>query len=120
MKYGIPVPELRRRIGSREFNRCKAYMLEEPNMFNPQHYYLANIAAEIHRGNSKHPKLVKLKDWIIKFVFKTKESVEKPVVDGATTPVMDKEATKRLAKMQKMTWAARLGLTRPPKEDDDS
>lgn len=82
-------------------------------MFNPLHYYLANIAAEIRRGNDKHPKRVKLKDWILKFVFKTKESVDKPVVDGATTPVMDKEATKRLAKMQRHTWAARWGIKVP-------
>lgn len=39
----------------------------EANEFNPIHWYLAQIAAEVRRSMVKHPEKVKLSDFILSF-----------------------------------------------------
>lgn len=75
-----------RNTSSREFNMWKIFLEREPNDFNPLHYYLANIVAELDRVNSKHPERIKTEDKILKFVFeqpKTKKKATKDKVLGA-------------------------------------
>lgn len=60
-------------------------MLQEPNEFNPTHYYLAQISADIVRGNAKHPERIKIKDKILNFVFKRTSSVSGEFEKDVTT-----------------------------------
>ncbi len=56
-----------------------------------QDYYLAQIAAEVRRGQVKHPRQVKLSDFLMR----------------ETDPVQDD-----LAKKSKQAWLAAVGLQR--------
>lgn len=104
-KYSIPVPQLKKMLGSREFARCKVYYLEDANEFHPEYWYWAAIAAEIARANSKHPRKIKLKDRILNFVFKKRPS-SGDEVKSVTSPLMEREEVrrKRAAEAAKAPW----------------
>ena len=52
---------------STEFVMWKHYLSLEMNRPSREDIYAAQIAAEIRRGNVKHPRKVKTKDFILKF-----------------------------------------------------
>ena len=45
------------------------YLDMEPNMFHREDHYFAQMSSEIRRSFVKHPKKVKLKDFLINFTF---------------------------------------------------
>lgn len=58
---------------STEFLLWQEYLLEQPNEFNPQFWYLASIAYEIfclpfRVWGKEPPKNLGIKDWLLKFV----------------------------------------------------
>jgi len=62
---------------SSEFVKWIRYLDDEVNAFHREDYYWAQIAAEIRRGNVKHPKNVKVGDFIMTFTTTTKKKAEK-------------------------------------------
>lgn len=75
----------------REFIEWLIFLQIEDNRETKMDYYLAQIAAEVRRGQAKNPKLVKVKDFIVQFM----------------TPQQSK------AKYSKDTWAALLKVKLP-------
>jgi hypothetical protein len=43
------------------------YLRDRCNEFNPDYWYLAQIACEVRRGHVKAPNRLKVKDFILKF-----------------------------------------------------
>ena len=84
----------------------KIYLNELPNEFKPEYYYWAAIRAEIARGNAKNPRLVKMKDMILKFVWKSKPEAQGDPVDKVSS-----REDARLVKVhrQKMGWFKAVG-----------
>lgn len=62
---GIPVNELKSRIGYSEFLEWKIFLDKEEERQTKLDYYLAQIAAEVRRGWVKNPKSVKVKDMLL-------------------------------------------------------
>lgn len=52
---------------SRDFVRWRRFAELDMNTLTRGDYYLAQIAAEVRRGNVKHPAKVKIEDLVIKF-----------------------------------------------------
>lgn len=92
---------------SREFVKWKVYQLEEPNEFNPLFWYLALIATEIARANSKHPERIKLKDRILNFVFRPGVSTPGGEVSDASN--QDEVSRERIA-TSKRAWLTLAGI----------
>lgn len=59
--------QLRERITISEFVGWLDYLEWEQEYHSKQDYYLAQIATEIQRSYSKHPRKVKLDSFLIKF-----------------------------------------------------
>ncbi len=53
------------------------YLDHVVNDFNPLHYYLASVAAEVRRGYVKDPDRVKVEDLLLKFISKEVKPVKK-------------------------------------------
>lgn len=68
------VDDLKGRITYREFLEWLAFFGREEERQTKLDYYLAQIAAEVRRGNVKSPKSVKVKD----FLLEVKSGPEKP------------------------------------------
>lgn len=92
---------------SREFVKWKVYQMEEPNEFNPLFWYLALIATEIARANSKHPDRIKIKDRILNFVFKSGSKVPGGTVSSATN---DADDMKDRISASKRAWLTMAGI----------
>jgi hypothetical protein len=76
----MPLQELQMKTTSTEFLEWLVYLEKDLNAFHREDCYLAQIAAEVRRGNTKTPKRVKDKDFILKFKMKrspTKENIKK-------------------------------------------
>lgn len=80
---------------SREFAEWKVYFDRDLAQPRPEHYYLAQVAAEVRRGVAKRPRNVKLDDFILKF--------------GAPKPQPPQTPEARLAASKAM-WLAAVGL----------
>ena len=65
-RLGMPVQQAQARITSREFLEWRVYLEREQSQATVDHYYLAQIAAEVRRGWVRKPKSVKLQDFILK------------------------------------------------------
>ena len=89
----------KRETTSREFERWKIYLTEEPNHFHREDFYLAQIARNIDRMFSKHPQKFKTKHYLLKFV-PSRES--KPIEDP-----------KKRMDTSKMAWGALVGIKIP-------
>jgi len=63
---GVPVNELQDRITYSEFMDWITFLNREEGQVKKQDFYLAQIAAEVRRGNVKNPRSVKTKDFILK------------------------------------------------------
>jgi len=72
----LPLQEVQQKTTSTEFIEWKKYLKEEPNDFHREDYYLAQIAAEIRRGNIKNPRSLKLTDMLIPFVDKSSDAIQ--------------------------------------------
>lgn len=75
--------------------------------------YLARIALEIQRTiNPKKSKNLKIKDFLLSFVFKSKN-------DARPTGEMSHEAKKRALAMNKAMWGMAVGVMPPaPKKEE--
>jgi len=73
------------KTSSTEFVMCLAYLELDSNLFHREDYYLAQIAAEIRRGNVKKPRQVRLKDFILKFAKKKVVDTSKMNLEKRTT-----------------------------------
>ena len=62
----VPVQELIKRITFSEFLDWLQYLEWAERRDTKNDYYLAQIAAEVRRGNVKSPRLVKIKDLLLK------------------------------------------------------
>ena len=60
-------------ITSTEFLDWIVYLDADVNAFHREDYFLANIVAEIRRGNVKKGVITRVEDFLIKFKFKKKE-----------------------------------------------
>lgn len=64
----LPVVECRRRISSSEFVLWVRYLRQERHkQFNPELYYLAQVAQEVRRVLHKRPSSVKLAHFLLRF-----------------------------------------------------
>ena len=64
----MTVQEVQAKITSSEFLEWAWYLnWRDTEEFNRQDFYLANIAASVDRGNVKHPRKIKLENYILKF-----------------------------------------------------
>ena len=84
--------ELRNRITQREFVDWLHFLRWEDERQTKADYQLATIAAEVRRGNVKHPNKVKMSDFLVKM--KTQDEAE----------VEDKTAKSKVA------WLSAAGL----------
>jgi len=89
-----------RETTSSEFIGWQVYFNAEENIVHREHYYLAQIAAEIRRGISKKPKSIKIEQFLLKF--------QHPKVQRK--PLTNKEKQER-AEKSKSTWLAFLGIS---------
>jgi hypothetical protein len=74
------------------------FLNQDVNTFHRIDYYLAQIAAEVRRTYVKHPKRVKLSDFLLKFRFRG---------GGRRSERMSKEERTKVAKR---FWFGVLGL----------
>jgi len=76
----IPIQELQKKTTSSEYTEWMAFLrkmeLEKANQFNPLHFYLAQIAAEIKKGRVKNPGNVSIKEFLLKFKEAKKSETE--------------------------------------------
>jgi len=63
-----PVAELKARITYSEFLDWLQYLRWQEQRQDKIDFYLAQIAAEVRRGYVRHPKSVKMKDFIITYL----------------------------------------------------
>jgi hypothetical protein len=84
-----------RETTSSEFLGWQEYLRAEESETKQEHYYLAQIAAEVRRGIEKKPKSVKLEQFLLKFERRKIES----------RPLTEEEKQKR-AEKSKSTWLA--------------
>jgi len=71
VKLGIPLQRLMQETTSTEFLMWKKYLELDMHKTKVEHFYYAQIAAEIRRNGVKHPAKVRLKDFLLKFEDKT-------------------------------------------------
>lgn len=62
----IPVEELAERISFREFLGWMEFLKWDESRNTKADYYLAQIAAEVRRSAVKHPRKVKVKDFLLR------------------------------------------------------
>lgn len=74
-RLGKTLQEVQEGTTSSEFVEWVRYLELEVNDFDRQDYYLAQIAAEIRRGNAKYPRQIKVEDFVLKF--KTESEIRK-------------------------------------------
>ena len=79
------------------------YLERDVNAFHHENYYLAQIAAEIRRSFCKHPKKVRLQDFLLKFKNKVIRKKKK----------MTKEERTKIAKSW---WGALMSMSFKPSE----
>lgn len=83
LKLGLPLQQVMRETTSSEFIEwCEYLDLEETHGFHRTDYYLAQVAAEIRRMNSKNPRKVKLLDFLLKFKRKEADKPKPGDADG--------------------------------------
>ncbi|MCP4566474.1 MAG: hypothetical protein GY841_02705 [FCB group bacterium] len=95
----MTVQECKRRHTHKEYIEWLAYWEMEANAFNPDRYYMAQVAAEVRRGNSKKPLSVKTEQLLIKF---------------ETKGGPPKRMTKAEVESQKAAWGAIVGGVKKP------
>jgi len=62
-----PLQEVKQKTSSTDFMMWLTYLELDLNLFHREDYYLAQIAAEIRRGNVKQPRQIRVKDFILEF-----------------------------------------------------
>lgn len=85
---------------STEFMEWQAYLDKVATEPTQDHFYLAQIAAEVFRGNAKHPRRVRLRDFLLKFT----KAVQTPEARAAAS---------------KAFWLRSLGLGKDGKPRGD-
>lgn len=98
--------ECKAKTTSSEFVDWQKYFRQENNEVTPDRYYLAQIALETARNRVKEPAKLKLKDFIIEFISKKSEPVER-------TPEEKKAASMHMLEI----WKARLMAMTKKKKD---
>lgn len=91
-----PLQRLQQETTSTEFVKWIEYLQQDLDITRREDYYLAQIAAEVRRGNVKRPEKIKLKDFILKF--------------GGRKRKKRKMSLKERARVSKSWWRALLGL----------
>jgi len=94
-RLGMSLQRCMRETTSSEFVGWQEYLRAEENETQREHYYLAQIAAEVRRGISKKPKSIKLEQFLLRFERKKIES----------RPLTEEEKQKRADK-SKSIWLA--------------
>lgn len=84
-----------RETTSSEFVEWQEYFGAEEKDVRKEHYYLAQIAAEVRRGISKRPKSIKLEQFLLKFERKKQESL-----------LLTKKEKQKRAERSKSVWLA--------------
>lgn len=97
LRMGVPIQQLQASITSNEFLDYQEVLLRELNRNTKRDYALAQIACEIHRGNSRHPGKVTVADFLIKMVPKEDEGDEDLSIERRT-------------QMSKAFWGALVGI----------
>lgn len=68
MRLGKTLQEVMDGTTATEFVKWVRFLEMEPNLFNPSHYYMAQLAAIIVKMNgAKNARNVKIDDFILKF-----------------------------------------------------
>lgn len=76
LKLGCPKYIVQKYTSSSDFVLWKFKLEELANEFNPIHYYLAGIRAEIRAANVKDSSKIKLEDCLLKFEIKDPRRVQ--------------------------------------------
>lgn len=94
------VQEVQGQVTSTEFLLWQEFFNKEVNLFHREDFYFAQLAAEIRRSYVKKPRLVKVKDFIIKYVMsKTSDEVK-----------VDEKTIEANTKKSKRFWLGGLGI----------
>ena len=64
-RLGMTVQQVQSRITSSEFIEWRVFLEREQSQATVDHYYLAQIAAEVRRGWVRKPRAVRLQDFIL-------------------------------------------------------
>lgn len=102
---GCPVCELQQRMPSSEFTAWRVFLEREPNQFNKQDYYLAQIAAEIVRPRVKNPERLGLDDYLIRFESRKQDAKPREMTEAEKQEHIERS---------KAAWAAFLQKGKPP------
>jgi len=92
----MSVQRCKKETTSMDFVMWMEYLEQEANAFHREDYYMAQIAAEVFRGNAKNPKKVRLRQFLLKFEREKKAAA------------LTKE--ERLLR-SKQAWCASVGLS---------
>ena len=63
----MPVQEVQAKTTSAEFVMWMAYLEQDQTDHRREDYYMAQVAAEIRRGNSKKPQKIRVDDFLLKY-----------------------------------------------------
>jgi hypothetical protein len=94
----MPVSELKEKIELSEFRDWMEFLRMERDRNDKLHFYLAQIACEVRRSYIKHPRSLKLQDFLLKF--------QAPEPEGELSP----EHRAFNVAVSKGAWLASLGL----------
>lgn len=103
---GLPVQELQKKTTTKEFLLWSAYLEEKPNLLDPIHHYLAQIALVISQSNRKKgSKRMLIKDFLI--TFRRKKTKEEKAKKKEEMSERDKRAA---IDRSKQGWLAAVGI----------
>lgn len=94
----MTVSELKEKIGLSEFQGWMEFLRMERDRNDKVHFYLAQIACEVRRSYVKHPRSLKLGDFLLRF--------QSPEPEGEVT---EGHRAFKVA-VSKGAWLAGLGL----------
>jgi len=94
----MPIQRVMSETTSTEFAEWQAYFRQELEATTREEYYMAQIAAEVRRGNAKNPRGVRLEDFILSL----KTTDAEAEAEGDEPP--DEETLARRTAVSKAFW----------------
>lgn len=76
-QFRMPVTTLKEQITLSEFLQWREFLRLRQERHDKEHFYWAQIAAEICKGRAKHPERIKIKDFLLRFQTSEEEEVER-------------------------------------------
>jgi len=111
-RLGMPLQRCMAETTSTEFMQWQQYFRQELEDPKREELYLAQIAAEVRRFVAKHPRNIKISDFVLKLTSKSKEVDDDEVDfdDDTDDGTNEKPTTSRTTK-SKAFWFTLAGTT---------